>query len=224
MVVVQTDHGMDDIIKIINEKTVLYTDVFNVYNFRFKYMNDFKNFNFIINDDDIITFTIMKNFVKNINLNDTSLIKVYMNPNEIYDNVAIIFIKPPKSNILFNEKITCKKVFKYPFKKLIIDDNSNIKKITISIDNLPTRYIEDRIWQYNPALPDHANAEIIMQKLIGSRLKIDQKTYDKLKYEINNFKKLKILEINSIQNQDFTCSNKNFKYSKFGYDLTKWPI
>lgn len=205
------------------ENTVIITDVFNVYT---EVQEDvkFEKYNFIINDDDTVTYYIFNKLVKHINSVDveSDLKKVFVNPAYIYSGSISIFIKPPKFKLTGNDNVKIIKLLKFPYNELSIDDKVGMKRVALNMVSLENIYI-DKIWIYNPALSIKENTDILMQKLMGGPASVTSSTYNTLLPEIISYKSFKLLDIEEYKLYTPDCSNASYSHSMFGFDLTKWP-
>nr|WOZ57624.1 hypothetical protein MmNV_31 [Menippe mercenaria nudivirus] len=200
--------------------TVIFTDVFNTYATK-DILYD--SFNFIINTDDVVTLSIFKELVRNVNMSTTSAINVYVNPHDIFKDTINLFTKPPVSHGFYDHPhFNTVKIFKHPLHNLTIDNRNEIPKADLNMTTLKIIHI-DKIWIYNPSISVSQNTDILMQKLIAGPANIDTHTYNTLINEIMRYKHFKILTIIKDPNNRNLCDNKTFSYNKFGLDLTTLP-
>ncbi|UOT91800.1 CmNV_039-like protein [Aratus pisonii nudivirus] len=197
---------------------LVFTDIFNIFYKPEHLDTTLDSFDFIIDESDIVSMEIFKYFVKNINKNLPK--KVYVNPKMQINEVLTLYTKPPPNTQISSK--SCARIFKYPFHTLsVVDNNSNT-----NILNLQTMDVVsiNKIWNFNPSLTDDQNTDILMQKLTGGNITINNDTYNKLINIINKYKTFKTLKINqSVNNNFFTCNKNNYQYTLYGYNLTEWP-
>lgn len=207
------------------ENKVIFTDVINAYTIPHndETLPQFDGFNFIIDVSDSITFDLFSKHFKNINKIDSQLIKVYVNPKEIYNDKPCLYIKPLPANKQLKQSIDSVHIFEFPFNKL---DTISSPKVTNRMLDLKTMDLiqnDGKVWTMNPLLSKEQNVEIIMQKLIAASITIDTNTYNELFNELQNFNNFKIFNIKHQQLRTFNCDYTNNSYTITGYNLTEWP-
>lgn len=212
----------------LKKKKIVYTDNFNLYNIENADKALFDNFNFIINDIDVVNLKVFPMFVNHVNefKQQNELIKVYVNPNDIYSDVPCIFTKHPNSKVHIAHIInSVVRIFNFPFKVLKVATRKNnvpVNTVMMNLEGLSKIY-SNKIWTTNPSLSKAQNTDILFHKLMAADVIINEETFQELSEEILKYKNFKMLNIEHEIPKTYECSSDNLGFTQFGLNLTIWP-
>ncbi|UBZ25630.1 hypothetical protein QKT26_gp40 [Carcinus maenas nudivirus] len=214
--------SFNDVYNSLKNNKIVITDLFNVFDTP-PVNNIFDEFNFIINEEDVVAKHILQKFVKNINLRNTNLNKVYVNPYDTYKSVAALYLRPPQFNLVRKKENSL--IFAHKYKKLYLSDNRNFIRHMLNLETIDD--IENNvIWEFNPGYDSLINTDILMQKLIGDVIYINTETYNRVVGDIVNYKSFKSLDVvkfDTYTSEECQDDIENTHYTLYGFDLTtKW--
>ncbi|UVX94906.1 hypothetical protein CsNV_046 [Callinectes sapidus nudivirus] len=196
---------------------IIITDVFNVFTIPDEKYSKFDIFNFIIEDADIVAKKIMSGSFNNINLNNSTLKKIYVNLKNPTTTETILYIRPPDLKKI--QTMDYVKIFNYPYKQIIINDTKTESRAILNMVTIDSPDF-DKIWEYNPGLTRTQNVDILMQKLFGDDINVTTKTYNELLGDILNYKQFRIINVKKQGNVKINeCEILNH-HDIYGFDLT----
>ncbi|UHB41776.1 hypothetical protein MrNuV_ORF053 [Macrobrachium rosenbergii nudivirus] len=215
--------------KAFTNKAILITDVFNIFNpDLIRLINNPDKYTVIIKKEDIVLKFILYKLFKNINdYASKNKTKVYFNPvNPIADQIVVYTKHVPNLHKikLDNDKRVIEH-FKFALHTLHVQDNDNVQSSMLNLHSMDIPQ-KPTIWTSNLGFTNTVNSDIVIQKLFGSDIYINNDTYEIIHDELMAYKKFKILQIVKNVNVKslFNCSVVNLNiFDKNGFDCTQLP-
>lgn len=217
-----------DVFKFIYDNDIVYTDAF-IFCIAPPIPNLEDKCTLIIDRNDLITIATMSKYFKHINnMIDSSLIKVYVNPDSVSQNTKILYTQIDLVDISRTNAY-----FKFNINNLTVTNVQREKYTTKSISMESLLKSDDKsnesiLWTINQNIPIRQQADIVLQLMIKYPLEITFELYNSIENIINTNKRFRNFNVyTSLKNKNeykckMGCDNGNV-YSLCGVPLISYP-